>query len=334
MNRHYVEFKNDLDKQFGFDFFESLYQVDSDFGTDHMDMSELTLEFFIKQTSGNEYLEYLKKDRERYLVWINMVLMTYHYFKNQKKHFDLSADVTNLLLQTDMKDVHVQFLKLPFQTIYLTVPKGMFNGSAQGKTVEIEGIYVHQYNLRPYSQKELTQLVGKGIISYIQLGLVMKSEGEYRYGTIHLKFKNGNVREQLKDNYNRAGLQFEELATDVFALVLNTLFYIQTDTADVEFVEPTKPLLVVQKPVPADKRAGHYRIGRKIVIEPNLKKRLNEHKRSPLKTEKEYGWLVRGHWRNQPVGKGRKERKLIWIEPHLKGNKEGPILSKDYEIKK
>lgn len=29
---------------------------------------------------------------------------------------------------------------------------------------------------------------------------------------------------------------------------------------------------------------------------------------------------VRGHWRNQPVGSGRSDRKLIWIAPHRRGS--------------
>lgn len=30
--------------------------------------------------------------------------------------------------------------------------------------------------------------------------------------------------------------------------------------------------------------------------------------------------VVRGHWRNQPVGEGRKERKLTWVRPHKRGD--------------
>lgn len=30
-------------------------------------------------------------------------------------------------------------------------------------------------------------------------------------------------------------------------------------------------------------------------------------------------WDVRGHWRQQVIGEGRNDRKLIWIEPHTKG---------------
>lgn len=30
-------------------------------------------------------------------------------------------------------------------------------------------------------------------------------------------------------------------------------------------------------------------------------------------------WIVRGHWRNQPFGPGRKQRRLQWIAPYIKG---------------
>jgi hypothetical protein len=37
-------------------------------------------------------------------------------------------------------------------------------------------------------------------------------------------------------------------------------------------------------------------------------------------------WIVNGHWRNQPVGPGRKETKLIWIAPYEKGPKDKPLI--------
>lgn len=36
-------------------------------------------------------------------------------------------------------------------------------------------------------------------------------------------------------------------------------------------------------------------------------------------------WIVDGHVRNQPVGHGRLERKLIWIDPYMKGPDDKPL---------
>jgi len=40
-------------------------------------------------------------------------------------------------------------------------------------------------------------------------------------------------------------------------------------------------------------------------------------------------WTVTGHWRNQPVGPGRSERRLTWVRPHVKGPEDAPLVVKE-----
>lgn len=40
-----------------------------------------------------------------------------------------------------------------------------------------------------------------------------------------------------------------------------------------------------------------------------------------------YRWVVRGHWRNQPYGPGREERRITWIPSHVKGPADAPFKS-------
>ena len=47
---------------------------------------------------------------------------------------------------------------------------------------------------------------------------------------------------------------------------------------------------------------------------------------------KKVQWLVRGHWRNQVCGKGRQQRKTIWIEPHWKGPEAARILLRTHAV--
>lgn len=37
-------------------------------------------------------------------------------------------------------------------------------------------------------------------------------------------------------------------------------------------------------------------------------------------------WIVRGHWRQQPYGVGRAQRRPTWISPHVKGPEGAPLL--------
>lgn len=51
--------------------------------------------------------------------------------------------------------------------------------------------------------------------------------------------------------------------------------------------------------------------------------------------EGRYGhrWVVRGHWRWQACGEGRRERKLTWIAPHVKGPEGAPLVEIDQAAK-
>lgn len=49
------------------------------------------------------------------------------------------------------------------------------------------------------------------------------------------------------------------------------------------------------------------------------------------KIEKRF--LVRGHWRNQACGEGRKERKLIFIAPYFKGPEMSDLVDRTYVVK-
>lgn len=40
---------------------------------------------------------------------------------------------------------------------------------------------------------------------------------------------------------------------------------------------------------------------------------------------REHRWWVRGHWRRQPYGPGRTQRRLIYINPQLRGPQDKPI---------
>jgi hypothetical protein len=53
------------------------------------------------------------------------------------------------------------------------------------------------------------------------------------------------------------------------------------------------------------------------------------HRPSPddaaLGPQRAYRWWVRGHWRNQPYGPGRAQRRLIYIDPQIRGPQDRPI---------
>ena len=56
---------------------------------------------------------------------------------------------------------------------------------------------------------------------------------------------------------------------------------------------------------------------------------------SPKKTGNKLDkrFMVRGHWKRQPYGKGKLLRKHIWILPFWKGPELSEIVSKPYKVK-
>lgn len=43
----------------------------------------------------------------------------------------------------------------------------------------------------------------------------------------------------------------------------------------------------------------------------------------------QYRWLVRGHWRNQRVGEGRRLTRPTWVTPHIRGPEDKPLIVND-----
>ncbi len=56
-------------------------------------------------------------------------------------------------------------------------------------------------------------------------------------------------------------------------------------------------------------------------------------KRSSRNISAHYRYIVRGHWRNQAYGEGRKQRRLKWIKPFYKGPEMSDIVHKPYLVR-
>lgn len=110
---------------------------------------------------------------------------------------------------------------------------------------------------------------------------------------------------QLSGNFQRAGIQHTEQAEEVFSYILNALLYINSDKRLVGFDIVISPLLVN-----------------------------NNNKGAEKTEERKYRnqWIVRGHGRNQVYGERLSERKLIWIEPYIKGDSDSVLVNRNYTV--
>ena len=92
------------------------------------------------------------------------------------------------------------------------------------------------------------------------------------------------------------------------------------------------PTVVERSPLQAEGRAGYVaaKAGRPIP-EVNLL-RLRPMRYENTDTDGQgrayrHRFVVSGHWRNQPYGKGRKKRRRVWVNPYIKGPDGAPLLN-------
>ena len=77
-----------------------------------------------------------------------------------------------------------------------------------------------------------------------------------------------------------------------------------------------------------------WRVGRPVRLDPSIRKYAQEHvaRGEPLWTVNSR-FIVRGHWRNQACGEGRREHKVIWVAPFWKGPEDGvQALERKYKV--
>jgi hypothetical protein len=77
----------------------------------------------------------------------------------------------------------------------------------------------------------------------------------------------------------------------------------------------------------ANRRAERLRVEPKVNV---VELRRRDYVRPPgteghTEVEWSCSWIVRGHWRQQACGPGMSERKILWIDPFVKGDPDKPF---------
>lgn len=77
------------------------------------------------------------------------------------------------------------------------------------------------------------------------------------------------------------------------------------------------------------RKAQHEREPVKVVRLRKATRRGMEEAHAAERSERHTRWIVRGHWRQQACGKGRQDRRRIYIAPHYKGPEDGTLVVRD-----
>ena len=283
------------------------------------------------------------------------IYLPYLFSRYGKKVFRLSKNLVHMLSNTDLKKVDSFFIELPYKCLYLSIPKEL--KLLNTFDLPIDGFYIallknDEVNYAELSSKyQRFQHVEEAkslIIVAVSDVLLSKNDPRDSLYYWHVIFEKGDILSQLK-NYISQWLENTELAKknitkdfifNIFSFIINTILYI--NSYDKPLVEKKIKVSNVRQPKNKKKKKKaqqrtnlpYYSLGSDIVIDHNFQKIINLTERNETKHQKHITkWMVRGHWRNQAVGTGRSKRKLIWIQPYVKGEEFSEIINKEYKVK-
>lgn len=269
---------------------------------------------------------------------VHVGVLQYFFSKFGKKIFSIDENLIDYLLLTDSSKVDSEFLNLPFPCIMLYFDKNekikFHNSYVEYVVVYLSEEYENEKNI-----KISTFFIDKTYISFdltIYPGDILTQVTNY----INKACDNYTVEIHQKVFKDRPDYSFEQekenkiksinKTISLVSFIVSILLYMKTSEAKLERVLP----LVLKK---SDSRNEMCKITSKIPIINNPYKNIsnfsNEKNENYFKILK---WTVRGHFRNQPKGTGRKERELIWIRPFIKGrerlNKDINTPQKEYKL--
>lgn len=274
--------------------------------------------------------------------------------------FELSADFVAAMLLTDSREIDIARARPPFRGIVMLLPDGfakdgggrsytrvhvsevtgreaMMLGAAQdvdrelGKLPPEESRRVLEQVTREHNQSTGPAWIGNS---------PTKLTAEPPVDRIYIHASNGTWGMYLcakRDGLTWSKIEAElaEIEDDgdaramrtIQMIVFSTLAYISAISGSVESIQASGK----RRAPAAGDGPKRWSIGRTIKLEPTLVRAVRDGARE-VAFRLKHRHIVRGHFRNQPYGPGRAERKEIWIAPFWKGPEEGAALVHTYKL--
>jgi len=289
------------------------------------------------------------------------IYMPYMFYKSGKKVFRPTKDLVHMLVDTELKNLDAFFVQSPFKCIFIAIPPEVklmnpFN-------LPIDGLYIAVFNkdeihfdgfseeFQKYEKYENSKNVVICAVSDTILPLDDPRETMYYW---NIALHDGDLFEQIdailerydkeyqKKDYDRCNKDYDRtFLENILSFSINTLLYINSkDPKEFGFTPikkaNTQNLKNKAKIRKAQKKTQipYYTIGQNITIDHSYRNVIKMYEKESSHQRKLVGkWVVRGHWRNQAHGKDFKNRKIIWIQPFVKGEEFAEVLEKEYVVK-
>ena len=308
--------------------------------------------------------EWVKEDlldaerRSRYWkeMYENVHTMS-RYVREGERVFTLKHDLARMLVDTDMPRTLSEDFHLPFPTIYIEFPEGMFKMGVKPYTFQALGCYV--MDMRPELPGICVQVVhdinrDHSYALGFGLGLTIHCRNSEEINWTDMEQELLASVESIRDSKDEQGEAYlaaiTEQSNEMLRCIVNTILYSTCANADiVEEVAAWRGDLEQIRKLPKNSRQRKKRqerldasvrtrrstLGKSIVIKygaPEAHDQSEEAREYRKLLERQ---RVRGHWWPKvprPLGERFKQRR--WVEPYWRGPANlAEALKKKYQLK-
>jgi hypothetical protein len=262
--------------------------------------------------------------------------------------FSLSHGLTAKLLLTDCSGIRFDEIKWPFNAFVVQLPGPepfIVYSDDEGKEVTANFVSLHTYTQAPLKSSTVFDRGSFESVIRAQTELCWRFclWNPINSVTIRKQYPAPKRQEDLQalifdSEFNELPLlpirQFpvDELANAAMVrLMLNFSLYLDdlrvTEKWNEEKADNEKHIKRHEGKV-----LRKWNVGREIKLSPEIRALSHSKAVSDPAWKLRSRFLVRGHWRNQPFGVQKEQRRRQWIEPFWKGPQEGERLERAYRV--
>lgn len=258
----------------------------------------------------------------------------YHLWRD-KNYFDLSPNLCSMLIDADLKDIDTFFLRTPYRSMYISLPKG--NGlkipNPQSGLHEVDGIYLTCDDYNDPKDLILSQTSEnlKDVTRHIHMVICGEHKGVLGDAILFfdLIFFEGKISDSIERN--KAILNAPNIwdhIVEIFNFVTKVLLYINCSNVSIlkvagmdieaklrELHNPAKKRKLLQRYVKTSTQAHSY-LDISISHDPDAKDstKKGQHLSGLKSLEK-----VRAYFRTQRYGTELSQSKIILVQSYLRG---------------
>ncbi len=277
---------------------------------------------------------------------------------DQANWFSVGEGLALRLMTTELRGLTSTDVRLPFHTFAIELPKGLLSLSDPITGFhEARAIYVAECDS---SHKPGAHIPGRHLMILVRCVANEKSSTPMEYLDLcfpisllegrGLDEQDAEPAARYRSLVEQRGLFLGcEVSTEqsrklLVQFVLNTCLYLSSAHADIRHVHAEeikrlsdgrnlkKARTSVRERVARLRRERVFLVGSSVRVDPVLREHLL---RAPgTGSSLTYRTVVRGHWKHQVFGEGRVERRLIWIQPYVRGGEDLPeaLIGHSYKV--